>query len=185
MVEDKIVVEVPGWQFLCADNAEDILLGISNELAEGFHEALTNGEEVVISNIGQRIGLDVQQQKDESMWVTQKVIDIYTAASVLMIIPQRHHETDSGMWEGDTWENRQGAKLPDLLKMVEAMATATLESVVAHYMAECFEYCWDELQEWWGYSIPEVRTDNGEPTAKAVETKFVELVGEWEYGKLV
>ena len=148
MSKDRLTIETPDWQFFCADNAEDILLNISGELAVGFHEALGNYQEVTTSDIGQRIGLDLEQQKNESMSVTQRVVDIYTAASVLMIIPQSHHETDSGQWYGEKRENANGAKLDDLPKMVEGMATSTLENVVGHFMAECFEECWGALQDW-------------------------------------
>ena len=185
MSKDRVTIETPDWQFFCADNAEDILLNISGELAEGFHEALRNYGEVTISDIGQRIGLDLEQQKNESMSVTQRVTDIYTAASVLMIIPQSHHETDSGQWEGDTWQNANGVKLPDLPKMVEAMATSTLESVVGHFMAECFEECWGGLQDWWGDAPGNEKSNDGGPSIKDVEEKFIKLVGEWEYGKLL
>lgn len=180
----QLSLEIPDWQYRCADAARDIIGNVTGEMARGFLECLNNADaDWTLDHMGTVCCIDLCREQHEGSNPGEKCNDMTDAAIVLdHCIPQRFHETDRGQWIGDQYENPNGAKLDDLPKMVKSIATSTLENVVTHYMSQLMEYIGDELSEWHDNRLS--AHPDWEPTEEEVLERMEKALEDWQYDLL-
>ena len=168
-------IDVRDWEDECKENARDIFLNISAEVAEAYAEWLNGNQpsHCNLNDLGTTATLDMHQQCNEGISV--RVCGVVDAATVLDALDATRHQTDSGQW---LYPN-------DLIKSIEAMASSTLELCVGQMLSELHDHVWSELQskfqnaEQAAIEAEEIEDEGLEVDQETVQQWVEELIPQW------